>query len=127
MIYTSSIKENSEFTRVYKNGRHYAGKNLILYVLNSKPDCIELGLTASKKVGKSVRRNRVKRLIKENYRLFEPYVRTGYMFVIVVRARQDKILPDYHEIHREMKSLFIRAGVFDQQQWENSLNGASSP
>jgi len=127
MIYTSTIKENSEFTRIYKNGRYFSGKYLILYVLSGKPGCIEIGLTASRKVGKSVRRNRLKRLIKENYRQFEQYLHTGSKFVYVIRARQDGHMPDYYDIRREMKSLFIRAGVFDQQKWENSQNGASSP
>jgi len=124
MIFTSSIKTNSEFTRIYKNGRHYSGKYLTFYVLTGDPGRNGMGITASRKVGKSVRRNRVKRLIRENYRQFEPYVMCGYLFVYIVRARQDGYIPDYHEIRREMKDLFIRAGVFDQQKWEISQNGA---
>jgi len=87
------------------------------------PGCA-LGVTASAKVGKSVKRNRIKRQIKENYRYFEMFVRVGYMYVFIVRARQNESLPDFYEVRREMKSLFVRAGVFDIQKWENSQNGA---
>jgi len=124
MVFTVTIKKNDEFVRIYKNGRHYAGKYMILYVSDGNPGINAIGVTASRKVGKSVRRNRIKRLIKENYRLYEPYVHAGFNFVFIVRARQDRYIPDYHEIHREMKSLFLRAGAFDLQRWENSRNGA---
>ena len=124
VILTDTIKNNSEFIRVYKNGRHYAGKFLVLYVLSGKPDKNAIGVTAGKKAGKSVRRNRLKRLIKENYRLYEKFIRIGFYYVLMARARQDSYMPDYYDIRREMKSLFIRAGVFDQQKWEEFQNGA---
>ena len=123
MISTVIIKKNSDFARVYRNGRFYTGKYLILHILKDSPDSIALGLTISKKVGKSVRRNRLRRIIKENYRYFEQFIYTGNLFVFVVKARQDGYLPDFFEIRRDMKSLFIRAGTFDQLKWESSQNG----
>jgi ribonuclease P protein component len=127
MIFTATIKSNSEFVRVYKNGRHYAGKYLVLHVLKCEHSVNSLGINASRKVGKSVRRNRIKRLIKENYRLYEAFIRIGYLVVFVVRTPQDGNLPNFHDLHREMKSLFNRAGVFDRTKWENTQNGPQSP
>jgi len=124
MYFTSTIKNNREFSRIYKNGGHYTGKYLILYILNGDPERNALGVTASRKAGKSVRRNRIKRLIKENYRQYELYLHRGRLFVFVVRPRRDAYMPDYYDIRREMRALFNRAGVFDQQLWEKSQNGA---
>ena len=124
MIFTVALKKNNEFIHVYKNGRHYAGKHLYLYMLKGNPDAAALGVVASKKTGKSVRRNRLKRLIKENYRFYEEYIRRGFMFIFVVKARQDMHMPEYDEINREMKSLLLRAGAFDQQKWEDSRDKA---
>ena len=125
MIFTDTIKRNGDFTRVYKNGRHYTGKNLILYVLKGVQDKNALGVTASKKAGNSVRRNRLKRLVKENYRLFEHCVPAGYLFVFVIRSQNENgNMPGFSDIRHDMKALLNRAGVFDRQKWEISCNGA---
>ena len=65
MKHTVSLKKNYEFGRVYKRGKFYAGKFLVLYVLKNKLNYNRLGITASKKFGKSTKRNRVRRLIKK--------------------------------------------------------------
>ena len=124
MKFTETIKKNGDFVRVYKSGRHFAGKYLILYVLEGIPDLNAIGVTIGRKYGKSVRRNYLKRLIKESYRLLETYVRAGYLLVFVARARQDTRQPDFYEIRKEMGGLFRRAGVLDSQKWEDSQKKA---
>ena len=151
MINTVAIKKNNDFIIVYRKGKYYAGKHMILYALKANPgsdgcgDIVgcarnSLGIVASKKVGNSVRRNRLKRLIKENYRHIEEYVKIGYSFVFVARVRQDgneqnimqnnkqsimpSIMPSYEEIRVEMKHLLSRAGALDRQKWEQSQSGA---
>ena len=61
---TVSIKSNREFVRVYKKGKFFAGKYIVLYVLQNGLKINRIGITASKKIGKSVKRNRIKRLIR---------------------------------------------------------------
>ncbi|MCX8029928.1 MAG: ribonuclease P protein component, partial [Brevinematales bacterium] len=77
-------------------------------------------ITTSKKVGKSVKRNRIRRLIRENYRLFEDFIRPGYDLVFVSRVTEE--LPGFTEIRKEMKFLFKKLNVFDQEKW-NCLKG----
>ena len=120
MKITVSLKKAYEFSRVYKRGKYYAGKHVILYMLTKDfgkdPNLNKIGVTASKKVGKSVVRNRMKRLVKENYRAFEPYICLGCQMVFVIRSVS--ALPTYRDINREMKYLFKRAGVLDLEKWE---------
>ncbi len=78
-------------------------------------DMNRLGVTASRKFGKSVRRNRVRRLIKENYRHFEKYMKVGYDFVFVARATD--VLPEYNDIKKEMKYLLKKSAVLDLEKW----------
>jgi len=119
-----TIKKNSEFVTIYKNGRRFTGKYLILYAREGKPGYNAIGVTASKKTGNSVRRNRLRRVVKENYRHMEVCLHVGFLFVFVVRARQDGYLPDFYDIGGDMKSLLSRAGALDHQKWENLQKGA---
>ena len=103
MRFTSSLKKNYQFLKVYKRGISYAGKYLVVYCLKNNCNCVRLGITTSKKVGNSVVRNRIRRLLKENYRQIEEKVLVGYDIVFVVRANDN--VPSYYEIKREMKYL----------------------
>ncbi|MDP4091928.1 MAG: ribonuclease P protein component [Bacillota bacterium] len=113
---TVPIKKNYEFMRVYKKGIFYVGRNIVLYVLNNNTDVNRLGITVSKKFGKSVKRNRIKRLIRENYRYYEEYVKNSCDMVIV--ARSSEVMPCSVEIRKEMKFLLKKLGIFDQEKWD---------
>lgn len=120
---TVPLKKNFEFMRVYKKGRFYVGKYIILYVLPNRFTGPRLGITASKKVGKSVYRNRLKRLIRESYRLYEDFIIDGYDMVFV--ARNSEVMPGYQEISREMKFLLKKMEVFDKEKWDCSKGSLS--
>ena len=120
---TISIKRNSDFTLVYKKGKYYSGRVLTLYVLKNirfeEPiNCI--GITASRKTGKSVKRNRLKRLVRENYRAYESFLLTGHYLVFVIRSVLDT--PDYGTYAKEMKYLFRKANLFDMEKWPERAN-----
>lgn len=113
---TIPVKKNYEFHRVFRKGKYFAGKFIILYALKNYHGKSRLGITASKKVGKSVKRNRLRRLIKENYRLYENFVKEGYDLVFV--ARNSLSTPDFYDIKKEMKFLLKKLNVFDQEKWD---------
>jgi ribonuclease P protein component len=73
MKYSESLKKNEDFKKVYKEGRSKASGILVLYVKKNELGINRLGISVSKKVGNSVVRHRIKRLIKEAYRLNEEY------------------------------------------------------
>lgn len=112
---TVPLKKNYEFVRIYKKGRFYAGRLIVLYVLKNNYRVNRLGIAVNRKVGKSVRRNRIKRLIKESYRFYEDFLRDGLDMVFVARSTDN--LPDYSEISKEMKFLLKKLEVLDMEKW----------
>lgn len=116
MIKTIPIRKNYEFLRIYKKGKFYVGKFIILYYLANNSNINRIGITASKKVGNAVKRNRIRRLIKENFRIYEDFVKQGCDFVFV--ARNNDVLPVYTEIKKEMKFLLKKLNIFEQEKWD---------
>ena len=86
MIFTDSLKNNRDFVNVYTSGRSYANKYLVIYTLKNNSDRNRLGISVSKKVGNSVVRHRLKRLIKESYRLHEKMFNSGLDIVVIARS-----------------------------------------
>ena len=77
MRFSESLKKNTQFQFVYRNGKSYANKYLIMYVKENGTDRNRVGISVSKKVGNSVVRHRVTRLVRESYRLHENIFNSG--------------------------------------------------
>ena len=86
MKYSVSLKKNEDFRDVYKAGRSCADKLLVLYVKENGLNVNRLGISVSKKVGNSVVRHRLKRLIKEAYRIHEEEFHIGFDMVFIART-----------------------------------------
>ncbi|MCC8161151.1 MAG: ribonuclease P protein component [Oscillospiraceae bacterium] len=83
---TQSLKFNSDFRRAYRSDNAVGGYTVV-YARKNKYSFNRLGLTVSKTIGKAVVRNRIKRLMRESYRLAEDNVKKGYDIIIVARNR----------------------------------------
>ena len=77
---------NSEFQAIYKNGKSYANKYLVMYVMDNPDGKSKLGISVSKKVGNSVVRHRLARLIRETYRLNADMFNSGLNIVVIARV-----------------------------------------
>lgn len=98
-----SIKKNSDFQTVYKNGKSYANKLLIMYVYRTAAAETRIGISASKKVGNSVVRHHLVRLVREIFRLHKDKLDTGLDIVVVARpaARES----DYKKLESAFRHL----------------------
>ena len=85
MKYSESLKKNRDFQKVYRKGKSYANKYLVMYVLENGTSQNRLGISVSKKVGKSIVRHRLTRLIRESYRLQEERFRCGLDIIVIAR------------------------------------------
>lgn len=97
---SESLRKNKDFLYVYRNGKSYANRTLIMYVLQNKSDTNRIGISVSKKVGNSVIRHQVKRLIKESYRLQEEMFNSGLDIVVIARSSASSA--NYHEIEKAL-------------------------
>ena len=86
MKFSDSLKKNRDFQTVYQNGRSYDNKYLVMYVLKNNLGTNRIGISVSKKVGNSVVRHRLTRLVREIYRLHEEMFNSGLDIVVVVRT-----------------------------------------
>ena len=109
MINTVSIKENRTFSYLYRRGKFISSDCLILYFKNNRFSNNRLGITVSKKVGKAVIRNRVRRRIKEAYREMEKMI-PGSLDIVIV-ARSTAAEADYNKIRSALKYLYKKAGL----------------
>ena len=85
MLYTESLKKRKDFQKVYNKGKSFANKYLVMYKLSNHMESNRLGISVSKKVGNSVVRHRLTRLIRESYRLNEEQFEKGYDYVVIAR------------------------------------------
>lgn len=100
---SESLKKTYQFSHVYKNGVSRANKHLVMYVLDNNTDCNRLGISVSKKVGNSVVRHHMCRLIREAYRLHEDMFNSGLDIVVVVRKEAYDCT--YYDIEASMMHL----------------------
>lgn len=83
----TKLKQNWEFHRAYNRGIALVAPEFVLYVCKGKKECLRLGITAGKKIGTAVNRNRAKRVITAAFDTCTPYIPLGYDFVVVARTR----------------------------------------
>ena len=103
MQFSDSLRKNHQFGFVYQNGKSYVNKLLVMYVMENGSDQNRIGISVSKKVGNSVVRHRVKRLIKESYRLHEKIFNSGLDIVII--ARQNAAFADFKMVENSLLHL----------------------
>lgn len=103
MKFSESLKKNGDFREVYRKGKSYANKYYVMYVLENHQDRNYLGISVSKKVGNSIVRHRLCRLVRESYRLHENMFNSGLSIVVV--ARKSACDVSYHETERALLHL----------------------
>lgn len=86
MQFSESLKKNRDFQTVYRNGKSYANRYLVMYVRENGTEENRLGISVSKKVGNSIVRHRLTRLIRESYRLQEADFNRGIDIAVIARA-----------------------------------------
>ena len=111
MEYSESLKKNQDFLRVYRKGTSAASRQFVMYVCKNGTERNRLGISVSKKVGNSVVRHRIRRLVREGYRLQERSFVRGCDIVIVARAAAAGCT------QQEAKDMLLRLGA-RLQVWE---------
>lgn len=119
------LRKNNEFRLVYRRGSSLSNKLLVLYVFKNRRNKDEknkpynkVGISVSKKVGNSVVRSRVKRLISESYRLNCGNLKDGHDFIFI--ARNPIAGVPYKDVEKSVKYLLSKAGLCENEKVINS-------
>ena len=108
MKYSSALKRNHVFRRLYASSGH-ANAFLVLYARRNRTGCNRVGITVGKKLGHAVVRNRVRRRLREVYRLNEERFQPGWDIVVVARTRA--INAPFAQLTKAYLSLAEKAGI----------------
>lgn len=117
---TSSMKYNNDFKYLYKKGISYASPTLVMYTKKCNLKGNLLGITVTKKQSGAVGRNRVRRIIKECYRLEEENIKSGYKIVIVARFKAFE--SDFKKIRSDMHYLLKKSSLITDAAGKNNQN-----
>ena len=110
MQFSRSLKQNHLFRRLYRRGTSGANAYLVLYCHKNGSTENRVGLTVSAKLGHAVHRNRLRRRLREIYRLHEQQFARGYDIVVVARSRA--MQADYRQLERAYLTLAARLGIY---------------
>ena len=105
------MKKNRDFQNVYNNGKSYANKYLVMYVLENNLNKNRIGISVSKKVGNSVIRHHITRLIRESYRLQEDVFNSSLDIVVIARSAAREV--GYKEIESALLHLGGLHGIIN--------------
>ena len=110
---TEMLKKNYEFRYIFSKGKYISGKYLEIYIKKNNYSKNLLGIAISKKIAKSVKRNRIKRLIKENYRLLENNLKIGNSVIILWKKNISIENATYKNIENDLKNIFKKAQIIN--------------
>ena len=108
---TVMLKKNYEFKAVLTRGICYKGKYFNVFINKNYKNVNMLGIAVSKKAGNSVKRNKIKRLIRENYKNFEENLNIGYNIIFLWKKQAIFEDFDFYSIKTECENLFRKAKI----------------
>lgn len=103
------LRRSADFEAVRKRGRSVSGPLVVLAYRPNGLDHNRYGFAVGRRVGKAVRRNRVKRWLREATRHLHPHLRQGYDLVFIARGRLAEPTVTYHDVARDVRRLVERA------------------
>ena len=109
----NTLKKNYEFKNVLSRGRFYLGKQIHIYVLKNNKNINVIGIAVSIKECGAVKRNRIKRLIRENYRLIKNELKQGYDIVFLWNKKERADEANYYIIKNDMINSLKKSKLLD--------------
>ena len=108
-----TVKENHVFRRIYRKGQSSVQPALVVYCQKNKQGRTRLGVTVSTKLGKAVVRNRVRRQLREMYRLHLPAMKKGYDVILVGRVKA--VHTPYSKLDKQYGRALEALGLLETQ------------
>ena len=108
---TKMLKKNYEFKNVLLNGKYYSGKRIEAFIKynNSNNNINFLGIAISSKIAKAVKRNKIKRLIRESYKNLENNIKTSNSIIFLWKKKVQAEEANFENIKEDMINIFKKA------------------
>lgn len=121
---TKMLKKNYEFKNVLSKGKYYSGDFIEAFVKKDTNQNINfLGIAVSVKTAKAVKRNQIKRWIRENYTLIENRVKPGCRIVFLWKKKVSYEFANFENIKKDMEKILDKAGILEEKSWKNYFFG----
>lgn len=104
-----TLKKNYEFQNVLSKGKFYIGRQITIYITKNKENANVIGIAISTKTCNAVRRNKIKRLIRENYKLIKNDLKKGHNIVFLWNKKDKAENADFNVIKKDMYELLEKA------------------
>lgn len=111
-IYT--LKKNYEFKNVLKKGQYFVRKHVIIYKYKNNIDRNVIGIAVNTKICNAVKRNRIKRIIREAYYREMKSLKQGYNIVFLWNKKEQVEGVEFHKIHKEIREIFEEANLIEK-------------
>lgn len=112
---TEMMKKNYEFRNVLSKGTYYSGKYMEAFIKKNEKEKVNyLGIAISVKLAKAVKRNYIKRLIRENYQQYEEFLKEGNRIVFLWKKKVSTENANFHNIKNDMKIIFEKAKIIEE-------------
>ena len=112
---TDTLKKNYEFKRILKKGKYLSGQYIECFYMNNNLENKNLiGIAISSKIAKANKRNNIKRLIRENYKLLENSIKPGYSIVFLWKKKADVKDAKFINIKNDMNKIFDKSNILEE-------------
>ena len=108
------LKKNYEFKQVLTKGNSFSGKYIKAVILKKNIKSNFLGIAVCKKIGKAVERNRIKRLLRENYKIMESYIEKGYLILFLIKNGVNSKDIDFWKLNKDIIKIFETAKIMKE-------------
>ncbi len=104
-----TLKENRDFSRLYRRGKSFVSPVLVTYILKNKSNNLRYGITTGKKIGNAVKRSRSRRVIRASFSELFDNVKPGYDFIFVARGKTPFVKS--YVVKEAMEKAFKEYGI----------------